>query len=69
MYDCTLTDLCFVTMYVYYILLYTCQVKNMSGDFVEAIPMKGTALVNIGDITEMCTGGRLKSTVSYSILC
>lgn len=38
------------------------EVRNVAGDFVEAVPMKGTALVNVGDFIAMCTGGRLKST-------
>jgi len=41
---------------------------NREGEYVEAIPLKGTALVNVGDFLSMCTGEKLKSTVSVILL-
>ncbi|XP_039267919.2 uncharacterized protein LOC120342932 isoform X2 [Styela clava] len=38
------------------------QVKASNGEYVDATPIPGTALVNIGDALQFCTQGRLKST-------
>ena len=43
------------------------QVMNRQGEFIDAVPLKDTALINVGDFIAMCTGGRLKSTVSTSV--
>lgn len=41
------------------------QVSNIKydGQFVPATPMKGTVLVNIGDLMQRWTSDTLKSTV------
>ncbi|XP_077976654.1 uncharacterized protein LOC120333822 [Styela clava] len=38
------------------------QVKASNGEYVDATPIPGTALVNIGDALQFWTQGRLKST-------
>ena len=38
------------------------QVQNTSREYMEAVLIKGTVLVNIGDILQFWTGGKLKST-------
>ena len=38
------------------------QVQMTDGTFVEAIPMEGTILVNIGLLLENWTNGRLRAT-------
>ena len=44
------------------------QVMNREGEYVDALPLAGTALINIGDFLAMCSNGQLKSTVnSYTI--
>ncbi|MGB1722626.1 MAG: 2OG-Fe(II) oxygenase family protein, partial [Paracoccaceae bacterium] len=39
------------------------QVRNLAGDWIEAPPVQGTLVCNIGDLLERWTGGRLTSTV------
>jgi isopenicillin N synthase-like dioxygenase len=39
------------------------QVRNPAGDWIEAPPVQGTLVCNIGDLLERWTGGRLTSTV------
>ena len=39
------------------------QVRNSAGDWIEAPPVQGTLVCNIGDLLERWTGGRLTSTV------
>tara|TARA_B100000614_G_scaffold262271_1_gene295013 strand:+ start:2226 stop:3221 length:996 start_codon:yes stop_codon:yes gene_type:complete len=39
------------------------QVRNPAGDWVEAPPVQGTLVCNIGDLLERWTGGRLTSTL------
>ena len=38
------------------------QVQTASGEYMEAVPIEGTVLVNIGDSLQFMTGGKLKST-------
>ncbi|XP_067942343.1 uncharacterized protein [Watersipora subatra] len=38
------------------------QVMNREGEYVDALPLAGTALINIGDFLAMCSNGQLKST-------
>ena len=38
------------------------QVLNRSGDWIEAMPIEGTFVCNIGDLLELWTNGRLLST-------
>nr|XP_002119332.1 2-oxoglutarate-dependent dioxygenase htyE-like [Ciona intestinalis] len=38
------------------------QVENMDKEFVDAVPIEGTILVNIGDALQFWTLGKLKST-------
>ena len=38
------------------------QVQTASGEYMEAAPIEGTMLVNIGDALQFWTGGKLKST-------
>ena len=38
------------------------QVQTASGEFVEAVPIEGTVLVNVGDALQFMTDGKLKST-------
>jgi isopenicillin N synthase-like dioxygenase len=39
------------------------QVRNPAGHWIEAPPVQGTLVCNIGDLLERWTGGRLTSTV------
>nr|XP_039267920.1 scopoletin 8-hydroxylase-like isoform X3 [Styela clava] len=43
-------------------ILFQDKVKASNGEYVDATPIPGTALVNIGDALQFCTQGRLKST-------
>ena len=36
--------------------------QNTSGEYMEAMPIEGTVLVDIGDILQFWTSGKLKST-------
>lgn len=38
------------------------QVQNLAGDWIEAVPIEGTFVCNIGDLLERWTNGRLVST-------
>ena len=38
------------------------QVQNLAGDWIEAMPIPGTFVCNIGDLLERWTNGRLVST-------
>ena len=38
------------------------QVQNIKGEFVDAIPIKDTVLINIGDLLQFWSQNRLKST-------
>ena len=38
------------------------KVQTASGEYIEAAPIEGTVLVNIGDSLQFMTGGKLKST-------
>ncbi|CAF4130313.1 unnamed protein product [Rotaria magnacalcarata] len=38
------------------------QVKNSRGDYIEAVPIPGTLVVNIGDLIERWSNGNFKAT-------
>jgi isopenicillin N synthase-like dioxygenase len=38
------------------------QVKTVDGRWIEASPVQGSLVINIGDALERCTGGVLKAT-------
>ena len=43
--------------------------RNLEGNFVPAVPVKGTVLINIADLMQRWTSDRLKSTVcGYNIV-
>jgi len=43
------------------------QIQNLEGKFVDAIPVKDAVIINIGNILQLWTKGKLKSTVRISL--
>ena len=39
------------------------QIETSSGNFIDAVPIEGTVLINIGDMLQSWSRGKLKSTV------
>ncbi|CAK8684557.1 uncharacterized protein LOC143458417 [Clavelina lepadiformis] len=44
------------------------QVKNSDGDYVDALPLEDTVLINVGDMLEYQTCGQLRSTMHRVVI-
>ena len=49
--------------------IHSSQVKSPSGQFVKAVPIPGTIVINAADLLHTWSGGEYKATLHRCVVC